>query len=155
MKDLFTVREIMDGTGLSRQRVHQIIKSRGMPVVKIGKRSLVKWQSLIELSDNSTMLNFLRDTLDSEKRALDKAYEDMKEDVKAIQFAKAIEYARILLEGDPGIDSQDSEAWRKWFEAGSFFEKLTAIRNPAEDRVSDFLTKPVNSQNIGYQNEQA
>ena len=131
MKDAFTVKEIMDGTGLTRQRVHQLIKSRGIPVHTDRNKFVINWDGLLKLGDNASMLNFLKNTLRSEKKLLDKSYDNLKEDEKAIQFAKAIEYARILLEGDPGINSRDSERWKRWFEAGSFFESLMAIRNPA------------------------
>ena len=146
MKDAYTVKEIMEGTGLTRQRVHQLIKRREIPVTKEKSRFLLKWQDLLEMADNPTILDFLKRTLEGEKKSLDEAYENMKENEKAIQFAKAIEYVRILLEGDPGINSRDSERWRKWFEAGIFFESLMAIRNPAEE--SD-LEKPVETPEVG------
>lgn len=50
---------------------------------------------------------------------------------KAIQFAKAIEYAKILVEGHPEINSRDSERWSQWIEASLFFDDLTTIKNPA------------------------
>ncbi|MFC1977175.1 hypothetical protein ACFLWS_02775 [Chloroflexota bacterium] len=133
MKDVFTVKEIMNGTGLTRQRVHQLIKSRGIPVIRENKHFLLKWQDLLQVADNTRMLNFLKDTLDSERKLLDEVHDYQEENEKAIQFAKAIEYARILLEGDPGINSQDSERWSQWFKAGDFFERLMAVRNPAEE----------------------
>jgi hypothetical protein len=140
MKDIFTVKEIMGGTGLTRQRVHAIIKSRKIPVIRENKHFVLKWQDLLKIADNTTILDFLKRTLESEKKLVDKAYEHMKENEKAIQFARAIEYARILLEGDPGINSRDSERWSQWFKAGSFFESLMAVRNPAEESGSE---KPV------------
>ena len=140
MKDVFTVKEIMDGTGLTRQRVHQLIKSRKIPVIRENKHFLLKWQDLLKIADNATMLNFLKDTLDRERRLLEKVYDYQEENKKAIQFAKAIEYARILLEGDPGINSRDSERWDKWIKASLFFNSLTTIRNPVEESGSE---KPV------------
>ena len=140
MKDIFTVKEIMDGTGLTRQRIHALIKSRKISVTIENRHFLLNWQDLLKIADNPTILDFLKRTLESEKKLLDKAYENMKENEKAIQFAKAIEYARILLEGDPGINSRDSERWSQWFKAGSFFESLMAVRNPAKELGSE---KPV------------
>jgi hypothetical protein len=136
MKNTFTIREVMDGTGLTRQRVHQLIKSRDIPVVKENKkRFLLIWDDLLKIADNTSVLNFLKGSLDNERKSLEAAYKDVKESEKAMQFAKAIDYARILVEGHPDINSRDNRRWTQWFEAGSFFNNLMTVRNPAMREV--------------------
>lgn len=123
MKDIFTIKEIVDGTGLSRQRVHQLIKSRGIPVVRENNHFVLNWQDLLGLADNASILNFMKDTLESEKEKIDKAYENMRKNEKTVQFAKAIEYARILLDGEPDY-SEDWERWCWWSNAVGYFNNL-------------------------------
>lgn len=123
MKDVFTIKEIVDGTGLSRQRVHQLIKSRGIPVIRENNHFVLNWQDLLGLADNASILNFLKNTLESEKEKIDKAYENMRKNEKTMQFAKAIEYARILLDGEPDY-SEDWERWCWWSNAVGYFNNL-------------------------------
>lgn len=127
----------MDGTGLTRQRIHQIIKNRAVPVVKTNRWFLLKWADLVKLADNASILNFLKNTLDNERKLLEKAYEDMKENEKAIQFAKAIRYAMIVAEGAPAIDEEDRQRITAWLRATSFFNDLSAFRNPATEEHTD------------------
>lgn len=137
MKDFFTVKEIMKGTGLSRQRIHTLIKSRNISVNQDKNKFIIKWNDVLLMADNASILNFLKDILENEKKEIDKAYENLKENEEVVKFAKAIEYAKILLEGDPGIDSSNSEGWKKWIEAGVFFSDLMAVHNPAEESESE------------------
>ncbi len=142
MKDTFTVKEIMDGTGLTRQRVHALIKSRKIPVTREDKHFLLKWQDLLNMTDNATMLNFLKTTLEKERQLLEKVHDYQEENEKTIQFARAIEYARILVEGEPEFNTPENKRrWRQWLEAGSFFGSLMAIRNPAEESGSEPVNK--------------
>ena len=134
MKDTFTVKEIMDGTGLTRQRVHQLIKSRRIPVIRENKHFLLKWQDLFKIADNATILNFLKATLEKERQLLEKVHDYQEENKKAIQYAKAIEYARILLEGYPAVTpegqplytKENREEWNQWDKASIFFSDLIA-----------------------------
>lgn len=123
MKDVFTIKEIVDGTGLSRQRIHQLIKSRGIPVTREYNRFVLSWQDLLGLADNVSILNFLKATLDVEKEKIDKAYDNLRKNEKSVQFAKAIEYARILLDGEPDY-SEDWERWCWWSNAVGYFNDL-------------------------------
>ena len=123
MKDAFTIKEIVDGTGLSRQRIHQLIKSRGIPVTMEHNRFVLSWQDLLGLADNASILNFLKDALDEEKENIDKAYDNLAKNEKSVQFAKAIEYARILLDGEPDY-SEDWERWCWWSNAVGYFNEL-------------------------------
>lgn len=134
MKDTFTVKDIMEGTGLTRQRVHSLIKSRKIQATIENRRLILSWQDMLKIADNPTILSFLKATLESEKKSLDEAYQIIKENERNIQLAKAIEYARILVEGEPDFDAvEDRKRWRQWLEAGSFFSDLSTIRNPDEE----------------------
>jgi predicted DNA-binding protein YlxM (UPF0122 family) len=136
MKDDFSIREVMDGTGLTRQRVHQLIRNRGVPVTRKNKRVLVKWLDLLNIADNPTILTFLRRTLLNERKLLEAAYENLEESEKAIRFAKAIRYAMIAAEGAPTIDDEDRERVKEWLKATSFFTDLSAFRKPSvENKV--------------------
>ena len=134
MKDTFTVKEIMDGTGLTRQRVHQLIKRWGIPVHTDKNKFVIYWDDLLKLSDNPSILRFLRVTLDKERRLLEKVHDYQEENNKAIQFAKAIEYAHILLkgqpeltpEGQPHYTKENREKWNLWDRASIFFSDLIA-----------------------------
>jgi len=130
MKDTFTIREVMDVTGLTRQRVHQLIRSRGIPVTRKKKRVVVKWLDLLNMTDNPTVLAFLKRTLLNERKLLEAAYENLEENEKAIRFAKAIRYAMIAAEGAPAIDDEDRERVKEWLKATSFFNDLSAFKNP-------------------------
>lgn len=131
MKNRFTVKDVMDGTGLTRQRIHQLVKGWGIEVRKKNNRLLLTWNDLLSMADNPTILCFLKDTLDKERRLLDKACEEMERNKKVVEFGRAVQYARILLDGHPEIDSHDHERWSRWFEAGEFFTPLLAVKNPA------------------------
>jgi len=131
MKDTFTVKEIMDGTGLSRQRVHQLIKSRKIPVVMEKKHIRVKWLDLLYAADNPTLLIFLKRTILNEREELKAAYKDLQEAEKAIRFAKAIRYALVLAEGAPTVDEKDEQRVKDFISATAFFDSLSSFKNPA------------------------
>lgn len=131
MKERFTVKEVMDGTGLTRQRVHQLVKGWGIEVRKKNNRLLLTWNDLVSMADNPTVLRFLIDTLRSEWKKIEKAYQELEQDEKAIKFARAIIYARALVEGHPDINDRWNEGWEEWHKAVSFFDQLTYIKNPA------------------------
>jgi len=133
MKDTFTVKEIMDGTGLTRQRVHQLIKSRGIPVTRAKKRIFVKWLDLLYAADNPALLAFLHRTLLNDRVEVKAAYRNLQESEKAIRFAKAIRYALILAEGAPDIDERDEQRVKEFISATTFFDNLSSFRNSAID----------------------
>ena len=133
MKDVFTLKEISEGTGLSRQRIHALIRRRKMPAIQRGhgKPVKVRWLDLLNIADNPSILAFLRRTLLNERKLLEAAYENLEESEKAIRFAKAIRYAMILAEGAPEIGDNDRERVNEWIKATSFFDDLSAFENPA------------------------
>jgi len=137
VKDTFTVKEIMDGTGLSRQRVHALIKSRKIPVIKEKNYTLVKWLDLLYASDNPTLLTFFKRSLINERTALKAVYRETQEAEKAIRFAKAIRYALVLAEGAPSIDEKDEQRVRDFISATTFFDSLSGFRNPALEGDSE------------------
>jgi putative cell wall-binding protein len=143
MKEAFTVREVMDGTGLTRQRVHQLIKSRGIPVIWKNKRILVKWLDLLNIADNPAILAFLRRTLLNERKLLEAAYKNLEESEKAIRFAKAIRYAMILAEGAPEVGDKDRERVKEWITATCFFDGLSAFENPAMKEQNEEREEPL------------
>jgi len=131
MKDTFTAKEIMDGTGLTRQRIHALIKSRKIPVVMEKNHIQVKWLDLLYAADNPTLLTFLKRTLLNEREELKADYKDLQEAEKAIRFAKAIRYALVLAEGAPSTDERDSQRIDEFISATTFFDSLSSFRNPA------------------------
>lgn len=110
MKDTFTVKEIMDGTGLSRQRVHALIKSRKMPVTRQNKHFLLKWQDLLKIGNNPTILGFLKQTLESEKKKVDDGYRGLRENAKGMMYA----YVLLLEEELPTPEGEDLD-WIRLF----------------------------------------
>jgi hypothetical protein len=131
MKEEFTIREIMDGTGLTRQRVHQLIKGHGIQVRKKGNRFLLTWNDLVNMADSPTILHYLRDFLRYEWKGIKRAYEELQQDERAIKFARAIMHARALVEGHPDISARYDEGWEEWDKAVSFFSNLSTVRNPS------------------------
>lgn len=145
MKDTFTVKEIMDGTGLTRQRVHQLIKRWGIPVTRENKYFLLKWQDLLRIADNATMLNFLKTTLEKERQFLEKVHDYQEENERAIHLGKAIEHTIILLEGEPDY-SKDWEGWCRWSKAVGYFSNLGISKKEAAKQGSVVENKaPVSS----------
>jgi hypothetical protein len=138
MKNTYTVKEIMDGTGLSRQRIHALIKSRKIPTIKEKKYVLVKWLDLLYAADNPTLLTFLHRTLLNDRTELKAAYKDLQEAEKAIRFAKAIRYALVLAEGAPTIDEKDEQRVNDFISATIFFDSLSSFRNPALEEDNEF-----------------
>ena len=133
MKDVFTIKEISEGTGLSRQGIHALIRRRKMPAIQRGhgKPVRVKWLDLLYIADNPSILAFLRRILLNERKLLEAAYKNLEESEKAIRFAKAIRYAMILAEGAPEVGDKDRERVKEWITATSFFDDLSAFENPA------------------------
>lgn len=113
MKNTFTVKEIMDGTGLTRQRVHQLIKSRGIPVIRGNKHFLLKWQDLLNMADNANMLTFLRDTLQKEKHEIDDGSKALRERAKGMMYA----YELLLEKEFPTPEGEDLEWIRRFRKA--------------------------------------
>lgn len=131
MREYFTIREVMDGTGLTRQRIHQLVKGWGIQARKKNNRFLLTWNDLVSMADNPTILRFLRDILHSEWKAIQRAYQELEQDQRAIKFARAIMHARALIEGHPDINARWDEGWEEWDKACSFFDQLTHIKDPA------------------------
>ena len=137
MKEEFTVKEIMKATGLTRQRVHQLIKARGIQVRKKGNRFLLTWNDLVNMADSPTILHYLRDFLRYEWKGIKRAYEELQQDERAIKFARAIMHARALVEGHPDINARHDEGWEEWDKAVSFFSNLSTMRNPAMEEHNE------------------
>jgi len=131
MKEFFKIREVMDGTGLTRQRIHRLVKGWGIPVRKKSNRHLLTWDDLVSMADNPAVLHFLRDILGCEWKAIQRAHQELEQDQRAIKFARAIMHARALVEGHPDINARWDEGWEEWDKACSFFDRLTHISNPA------------------------
>jgi len=123
--DDFTVKEIMQGTGLTKQRVHILIKSRGIPVHKDRNKFVIKWYDLLDTADNPSMLRFLKITLAKERARLDEAHHSLNKDIDFVQYGKASEYARLLLQG--GLEPATHRVGVSDFsmdEASNFFKRL-------------------------------
>ena len=131
MENRFTVKDVMDGTGLTRQRIHQLVKGWGIAVRKERNRFLLTWNDLVSMAENPNVLRFLRDILCSEREAIQRAHQELEQDQRAMKFARAIMHARALVEGHPDINARWDEGWEEWDKACSFFDRLTHIRNPA------------------------
>lgn len=96
MQDRFTVREVMDGTGLTRQRIHHLIRSRHIPIVKANKHLLLRWEDLMNMADNPRILSFLRMTLESERRQVEDSYRRLRENAKGMMHAYVLLIEREL-----------------------------------------------------------
>jgi len=116
MKNTFTIKELMDGTGLTRQRVHQLIKNRAVPVVKTDRWFLLKWQDLMKLADNPTILDFLRKTLESEKKQVEDAYRRLRENAKGMMYA----YVLLIEKELPTAEGTDLD-WIRLFRKASYY----------------------------------
>jgi len=120
MKEMFTVREIMDSTGLSRQRVHQLIKSRSIPVIRKKKHFILSWNDLLQIADNPTILNFLKSTLDKEKEKTESGYRSLKENAKGIMYA----YILMVEKAIPASESEDQEWDKQIQQAYNYWRKM-------------------------------
>jgi len=120
MKETFSVKEIMEGTGLTRQRIHALIRSRKIPVVRENKHFLVKWQDLLRIADNPTILGFLESTLESEKKKVDNGYRGLRENAKAMMYA----YVLLLEKELPTPEGEDLEWIRLFRKAYTFWWKM-------------------------------
>lgn len=123
MKDTFTIREIMDGTGLTRQRVHQLIKSRKIPVTRENKHLLLKWQDLMKTADNPTILGFLKSTLEREKRETDDGYRRFRENAKGMMYA----YVLLMEEELPTPEGEDLDWIRLFRKAYYYWQTVTLV----------------------------
>ena len=143
MKEFFTVREVMDGTGLTRQRVHQLVKGWGIEVRKKNNRLLLTWNDLVNMADNPTILHFLRDFLRYEWKGIRRASQELEQDERAIKFARAIMHAQALVEGQPDINARWDEGWEEWHKAVSFFDQLSHIKKPAMEEHTEEGEEPL------------
>lgn len=110
MKSTFTIKEIMDGTGLTRQRIHALIKSRDIPVHADKNKFIIKWDDLLNLANNASILKFLRVTLQKEKNKVDDGYRGLRENAKGMMYAY-----RLLLEKQfPTPEGEDLD-WIRLF----------------------------------------
>jgi len=87
MKDTFTIKEIMEGTGLTRQRVHALIKSRDIPVHTDKNKFIINWDDLLKMADNTSMLSFIKVILDKEKQKIDDGYRGLRGNAKGMMYA--------------------------------------------------------------------
>ena len=120
MKDVFTVKEIMDGTGLTRQRVHQLIRSREIHAIRGNKHFLVKWQDLLKIADNPTMLGFLTQTLENEKKQVEDGYKGLREQAKGMMYAYVLLMEREL----PTPEDTDFDWIRLFRKAHTYWWKM-------------------------------
>ena len=116
MKDTFTVKEIMDGTGLSRQRVHALIKSHKIPVIRDNKHFLLKWQNLLKIADNPTILGFLTATLENERKQAEDGYKRLRENAKGMMYA----YVLLIEKELPTPEGEDFD-WIKLFRKAYYY----------------------------------
>lgn len=116
MKDTFTVKEIMEGTGLTRQRVHQLIKRRKIPVTRANKHFLLKWQDLVKIADNPTILGFLKSTLESEQKRTEDGYRRLRENAKGMMYAYVLLMEREL----PTPEGEDLD-WIRLFRKAYYY----------------------------------
>lgn len=116
MKEVFTVKDIMDGTGLSRQRIHALIKSRKIPVIRDNKQFLLKWQDLLKVANNPTILDFLKRNLENEKQQVDVSYKALREDAQGMMYA----YILLMEKEFPTTEGKDLE-WIKKFRKAYFY----------------------------------
>lgn len=123
MKDTFTVKEIMDGTGLSRQRVHALIKSHKIPVIRDNKHFLLKWQDLLEIADNPTILGFLKGTLENERKQVEDGYKRLRENAKGMMYAYVLLMEREL----PTPEGEDLE-WIRLFRKAYYYWSEVDLR---------------------------
>jgi|WetSurMetagenome_2_1015567.scaffolds.fasta_scaffold83527_3 hypothetical protein len=120
MKNTFTVKEIIDVTGLTRQRIHALIKSRKIQVTKENNLFLISWQDLLKMADNPTILGFLKSTLDSEKKQAEDGYQRLKENAKGLMYA----YTLLIEKELPTPDGQDLDWIRQFRKAYCYWDKL-------------------------------
>ena len=116
MKDLFTVKEIMDGTGLTRQRVHALIKSRKIPATRENKHFLLKWQDLLKIADNPTILGFLTATLENERKQAEDGYKRLRQNAKGMMYA----YVLLIEKELPTPEGQDLD-WISLFRKAHYY----------------------------------
>ena len=141
MRYVFTVKEIQDGTGLTRQRVHQLIRSRKIPVVKETKHTLIKWENLIKLADNPKILDFIKQMLEDERVALGKGNVGLKVRAIGMQYA----YVLLMEKELPTPEGKDLE-WIKLFrKAYDYWSRVTEdyfqYHWALETRKYDYLEK--------------
>jgi len=117
MKSTFTVKEVMDGTGLSRQRVHELIKSRRIPVLWDKNKYIIKWDYLLELADNAKMLKFLKMTLQKEKNKVEDGYRSLRDNAKGMMYA----YVLMMEKELPTPEGEDLEWIRQFRKAHRYW----------------------------------
>ena len=120
MKDTFTVKEIMDGTGLTRQRVHQLIKRRDIPVTKVNKHFILKWQDLLRIADNPTILDFLKGTIEHGKQNVEDGYRALRDNAKGMMYAYVLLFEKEL----PTPEGEDLEWIRLFRKAYNYWWRL-------------------------------
>ena len=86
MKDKFTVRDVMEGTGLTRQRVHALIKSHDIKPKEDKNRLLLDWYELHKMADNPSILEFLKSDILKGKSELDNIYNDLRKHARGMAF---------------------------------------------------------------------
>ncbi|MBA7620292.1 hypothetical protein ES703_27638 [subsurface metagenome] len=116
MKNTYTVKEVMDGTGLTRQRVHALIRSRDIPVHTDKNKFIIKWGDLLKMADNTSMLNFIRDALQKEKHKIDDGYKALRENAKGMMYA----YMLLLEKELPTPEGEDLD-WIRLFRKAYYY----------------------------------
>lgn len=110
MKDLYTVKEVMDGSGLTRQGIHALIKRRGLRVHKDKNKFLIKWEDLVNMAGNPPIFMFLKKDLEKERQTLDASYERLREHAKGMMYA----YVLIMEKEFPTPEGTDFD-WMRLF----------------------------------------
>jgi len=121
MKNTFTIKEITKGTGLSRQRVHVLIKSRDIPVHTEKNKLIIKWDDLLKMSDNAGMLSFLKVTLQKEKQKTDDGYKSLREQAKGMMYA----YVLLMEKELPTPEGEDLDWIRQFRKAYYYWWQMT------------------------------
>ena len=126
MKETFTVKEIMDGTGLTRQRVHALIQSRGIPILKEKNYILVKWNDLLQMADNPSILGFLTRTLKTEKKQTENSILSLKGKTSLMMYA-----SMLLMESElPTPEDDESFDTNEFYKAYHCWENIISdLRN--------------------------
>lgn len=116
MKDTFTIKEITDGTGLTRQRIHALIKSRDIPAHTDKNKFIINWDNLLKMADNASMLSFIKVILDKEKQKIDDGYKVLRENAKGMMYA----YVFLLESQLPTPEGADLD-WIRLFRKAYYY----------------------------------
>jgi hypothetical protein len=121
MKDYYTVKEVMDGTGLTRQGIHALLKRRGIQVHKEKNKFLIKWEDLADMYGNPAMFAFLRSDLEKERNRLEGSYQKLRENAKGMMYA----YVLIMEKEFPTPEGTDFNWMRLFRKAYTYWWQMS------------------------------